>query len=49
MFLLCARRNPKEEWSVWTHTDNIETIIRNIQTIEGFGWQWKAGQVDDEG
>lgn len=49
MYLLYARRNPQEEWSAWTQTGNIESIKRNIKTIEGFGWQWKVGQADDEG
>ena len=48
MFLLCARRDPKEEWSVWTHTENIETIKSNIQTIEGFGWQWNVRYGEDD-
>ena len=46
--LLYARRTPKEEWSVWTHTNDIGVIKRNINTIEGFGWQWSVRYGEDD-
>ena len=47
LYLLCARRTPKEEWTAWTHTNSMEAVRRNIETIEGFGWQWKLMWGED--
>lgn len=33
MYKLYTRRNPCEEWSVWTETNNIETLAYNIRMV----------------
>lgn len=47
MYRLYARRNPCEEWSVWTETNDIEALAYNIRMIEGYGWQWQIGGKND--
>ena len=45
MFKLVVRRNPKEPWSAWTTTNDIDVLIHNAIIIDACGWQWKAAVV----
>lgn len=46
-FVLYAKRPTENEWSIWTNTDDLETLINNIKTIEEYGNQWKVTETSE--
>lgn len=48
-YKLQAKRPYEEEFTDWCSTDDPETVKRNIETIEGYGYQWQlTGGTDSE-
>ena len=47
MYRLYARRCRCEKWSFWTETTNFKKLIKNIQVIERYGWQWRVKEVEE--
>ena len=46
-FILYAKRHTEKEWSIWTNTDDLETLIKNVRTIEKCGNQWKVTETSE--
>lgn len=46
-FTLCAKRPTEIEWSTWTNTDDLETLINNIKIIEEYGNQWEVTETSE--
>ena len=47
MYRLFVRRTPCEKWSFWTESSKIIVIVKNVEVVERYGWQWKVKEVDD--
>ena len=47
MYRLLVRRTPCEKWSFWTESQNILIIVKNVEVVERYGWQWKVKEVEE--
>lgn len=39
-YSLIVRRRVGEDWSAWCNTDSYDVILRNIEVIKSYGWQY---------
>ena len=48
-YKLQAKRPCETEFTEWCSTDDGEAVKRNIETIEGYGYQWQltGGQENE--
>ena len=37
-----VRRNKNEQWSEWNTTNDYDNVLKQIEAIEGEGWQAKV-------
>ena len=47
MYRLFVRRSPCEKWTFWTESKNILVIVKNVEVVEQYGWQWNVKEVEE--
>ena len=47
-YRLKAKRPHEQVFTEWCSADDYEAIKRNIQTIEGLGWNWELKEGNEE-